>query len=194
MMKEPSPIEAVQQVLLRMGVTPSNVLCMMLIDAVRNTTPPPREVTIGYLSRILESLSPTQALDDWTYRSSREIVKILSDHPAVKAAAKVIDSEHVWDQLEGTIAGMLMRVCTGKDLEEPAPKAHELSEEEIRDENGLARINYTLRLTKEELGKLVDGAMLHRVVWREKNENGYAVEICVDVLESPAGAPEPTKA
>jgi hypothetical protein len=46
-----SPIAAVSRVLSReTSIVPSNVLAMMLIEAVRETTPPSREVTIGMLS------------------------------------------------------------------------------------------------------------------------------------------------
>lgn len=116
-----SPFEAVTRVLERwFGIkNPTNVAVMDLIDAVRDTTPPPREVTINMLSKILQSLEPTEALDAWATRSSREIVKILSQHPTVKQAAKLIDNEHLWCSLEGTLAGMLSRVCRGQDLEDP---------------------------------------------------------------------------
>lgn len=114
-----SPVAAVSRVLLReLGIDkPTNMLVMMLIDAVRETTPPPREVTIGMLTKILQSLDPAQALDDWAVRSSREIVRILSERPEVKRAAA--DSETIWCTLEGVIAGMLFRVCRGMDLVEP---------------------------------------------------------------------------
>jgi hypothetical protein len=118
-----SPIEAVARVLSReSGIQPSNVLAMMLIEAVRATTPPPREVTIGMLSKILRSLEPSEALDTWASRSSREIVKIMSGHPAVQQSAALIDDERLWCTLEGTIAAMLIRVCCGQDLEAPSPE------------------------------------------------------------------------
>jgi transcriptional regulator with XRE-family HTH domain len=100
------------------GKVPGNVLVMRLIDAVRDTTPPPREVTIGMLAKILHALSPSPALDDWAARSAQEIVQILSKHPAVQDAATRIDNEQIWCMLEGTIAGMLLRVCAGQDLDE----------------------------------------------------------------------------
>lgn len=116
-MKIESPIDAVSRVLVReTGAAPSNVLAMMLIDAVRETTPPPREVTIGMLTRILQALSPGQALDAWADRSAREIVQILSEQPAVREVAELVDDERLWCTLEGTIAGMLLRVCRGQDL------------------------------------------------------------------------------
>lgn len=92
-MKIESPVEAVSRVLRRSQIEPSNVLVMMLIDAVRETTPPPREVTIGMLTRILQSLDPASALDDWAVRSSREIVKILSSRPEIKHVAALVDDE-----------------------------------------------------------------------------------------------------
>jgi len=116
-MKIESPVEAVSRVLVReTGAAPSNVLTMMLIEAVRETTPPPREVTIGMLTLILQSLAPDQALDAWAIRSSREIVQILSEQPAVRKVAELVDDERLWCTLEGTIAGMLLRVCRGQDL------------------------------------------------------------------------------
>lgn len=119
-----SPIEAVTRVLAReTSIQPSNVLAMMLIEAVRATTPPPREVTIGMLSMILRSLEPSEALDAWAHRSSRKVVKIMSGHPAVQQAAALIDDERLWCTLEGTIAALLIRVCCGQDLEAPAEGA-----------------------------------------------------------------------
>ena len=116
-MKIESPIEAVSRVLVReTGTVPSTVLAMMLIDAVRETTPPPREVTIGMLTLILQALAPDQALDAWAIRSSREIVKLLSEQSAVRKVAELVDDERLWCTLEGTIAGMLLRVCRGQDL------------------------------------------------------------------------------
>lgn len=113
-----SPVAAVSRVLLReTGSTPSNVLAMMLIDAVRETTPPPREVTIGMLTKILQALEPAQALDEWAVRSAREIVKILSKRPEVQHVAALVADERLWCELEGTLAGMLIRVCRGQDLE-----------------------------------------------------------------------------
>jgi hypothetical protein len=118
MTEKESPIAAVSRVLLReTGSPPSNVLAMMLIDAVRETTPPPREVTIGMLSKILQSLEPSQAIGAWAVRSSREIVKILSTRPEVQHVATLVDDERLWCTLEGVVAGMLIRVCRGQDLE-----------------------------------------------------------------------------
>ena len=117
-MKIESPIEAVSRVLVReTGTLPSTVLAMMLIEAVRETTPPPREATIGMLTLILQALTPDQALDAWAARSSREIVKLLSEQSAVRKVAELVDDERLWCTLEGTIAGMLLRVCRGQDLE-----------------------------------------------------------------------------
>ena len=116
-MKIESPIDAVSRVLVReTGAAPSNVLAMMLIDAVRGNTPPPRETTIGMLTLILQSLAPDQALDAWANRSSREIVQILAEQPAVRKVGELVDDERLWCTLEGTIAGMLLRVCRGQDL------------------------------------------------------------------------------
>jgi hypothetical protein len=116
--KNESPVAAVSRVLFdQLGIDkPSNILVMRLIDAVRETTPAPREVTIGMLSKILQSFDLSDAVEAWADRSSREIVEILSKHPVVKRAAELIDSDHVWCSLEGTIAGMLSRVCRGLDL------------------------------------------------------------------------------
>jgi hypothetical protein len=113
-----STIAAVSRVLSReTGFVPSNVLAMMLIEAVRETTPPPREVTLGMLSKILRSLEPTQALDAWASRASREIVKILSGRPEIQRFAARDEDEHLWCTLEGVIAGLLIRVCCGQDLD-----------------------------------------------------------------------------
>lgn len=111
--KNESPVAAVSRVLFdELGIDkPSNVLIMRLIEAVRETTPPPREITIGILSKILQSLDPAQAVEAWAVRSSREIMTILSGR-----VAELVNSEHLWCSLEGTIAGMLLRVCRGQDL------------------------------------------------------------------------------
>jgi hypothetical protein len=104
---------AVSRVLRHHQIEPSNVLVMMLIDAVRDTTPPPREVTIGMLTKILQSLDPSPTVEAWAVRSSREIVAILSRRPEVRRIADFIDDARIWCTLEGTIAGMLLRVCRG---------------------------------------------------------------------------------
>lgn len=117
-MKVNSPVEAVTQVLSSFGIAVTNILVMELIDAVRDTTPPPREVTIGMLAMILKSLDPASALEGWACRSSREIVKILSELPEVKRIAELHDDERMWCTLEGVISAMLIRVTRGQDLKE----------------------------------------------------------------------------
>ena len=113
-----SPVAAVSRVLSReTGVVPSHTLVMMLIEAVRRTTPVPREVTIAVLSKILRSLEPTQALDAWAVRSSREVVQVLSRRPEVQRVSELVSDEALWCALEGTVAGLLIRVCCGQDLE-----------------------------------------------------------------------------
>ncbi len=112
-----SPIAAVRRVLSQeTGVVPSNVLAMQLIEAVRETTPPPQEVTIGMLTKILRSLEPSNAIDAWATQAAREIVKILSDRPEVKQVADLVNDERLWCTLEGVITAMLIRVCRGQDL------------------------------------------------------------------------------
>lgn len=111
-----SPVTAVTRVLAREGITPSNLLVIMLINAVRDTTPPPNEITIGMLTKILQALEPAQAVDAWADRSSREIVSILSRRPEVRRVAELSDDERIWCTLEGVIASMLLRVCRGQDL------------------------------------------------------------------------------
>jgi len=111
-----SPVTAVSHVLRREGIEPSNRLVMMLIEAVRETSPPPRETTIGMLTKILQSLDPAQVVDAWAVRSSREIVALLSRRPEVRRVADLVDDERLWCSLEGEIAGMLLRVCRGQDL------------------------------------------------------------------------------
>jgi hypothetical protein len=49
-------------------------------------------------------------------RSAREIVSILSKRPEVKRVTELVNDERLWCTLEGTIAGMLHRVCRGQDL------------------------------------------------------------------------------
>lgn len=117
-MRNESPFGAVTRILHSAGVyEPTNSLVMQLIDAVRETTPPPQFVTINMLSKVLQALEPSQALDNWAVRSSREIVKILSQRPEIQHVARLVDNEALWCTLEGTIAGMLLRVCNGKDLD-----------------------------------------------------------------------------
>lgn len=111
-----SQVAAVTRVLRLHNIKPSNGLVTMLIDAVRDTTPPPLEVTIGMLTGILRSLDPADAVDAWTVRSAREIVTILSKRPEVKRVAELVDDESIWRALEGTISGMLSSVCRGQDL------------------------------------------------------------------------------
>src|ERR1700729_1304621 len=104
-MKNESPVDAVHRVCKsQFGFTPSNVHTMMLIDAVRETTPPPMDMTLGLLNKLLQSLDPSNALDAWADRSSREIVKILSQRPEVKHVAELVDDERLWCELEGTIS------------------------------------------------------------------------------------------
>lgn len=112
-----SPVAAVTRILtLEHGIPPNQVLVMKLIEAVRETTPPPREVTIAMLSKILQALNSTEAVEAWADRSAREIVAFLSARPEVRRVAELIADERVWCTLEGTIAGLLLRVCRGQDL------------------------------------------------------------------------------
>lgn len=117
MINDKSPVDAVRDVLRRqLGIDTTNLTVMMLIEAVRETNPPPREVTIGMLARILQSLDPAPALDAWATRSAREIVELLAKRPEVQRIAELVDNEALWCSLEGNIAGMLLRVCRGLDL------------------------------------------------------------------------------
>lgn len=123
-MMDESPFAAAKRVLsAQFGIhEPTNVQVMMLIDAIQEASPPHPDATIASLRAVLRDLRPDSGLDRWATRSSREIVKIMSKHPAVMQAAKLIDNEHLWCQLEGTIAGMLKRVTRGLDLAEKEPE------------------------------------------------------------------------
>lgn len=123
MIPSESPIAAVERVLRHFKIEPTNLMSMMLIDAVRDTTPPPREMTIALLQKLLQSLAPEIALDDWAYRTAREIVSVMTTHPAVRSSAKLIGDERLWCTLEATIEASLLRVCRGLDLKEPAGDA-----------------------------------------------------------------------
>lgn len=134
-----SPVAAVQRVLVReTGSMPSTKLTMLLIEAVRETTPPPREVTVSMLTKILQSLTPSEALTAWADRSSREIVKLLARQPTVQKVAKLVNDERLWCTLEGTIAGMLLRVCCGQDLE--TPDTHAKTTEVLDTQNLTTRV------------------------------------------------------
>lgn len=120
-----SPIAAVSRVFLReTGAAPSHALAMMLIDAVRASSLPPPGTTVRALTRILQSLDPDPSIDAWATRSAREIARILLRRSDVRRAIpRSGDDDHLWDLLEGTIAGILIRVCRGQDLESPEASA-----------------------------------------------------------------------
>lgn len=75
-----------------------------------------------------------------------------------------------------------------------APSGETMSSMEVEKEinEEYTRSTYTLRLTEEEIVRLRNGETLDRVVWRERTAVG-TVEICISVLQSPAGHEEPKK-
>jgi hypothetical protein len=118
-MKDESPIDAVTRVLLsEFGIKPDAVQAMRLIDAVQQSLPPHPDATIASLRAILRDLTPHNGLESWAWRCSREIVSWLSKQGQVHKVAVAVDDERLWCCLEGTLAGMLMRVARGQDLEE----------------------------------------------------------------------------
>lgn len=119
-----SPVAAVTRVLRSKTdiINPSNMLVMMLVEAVQKTTPAPRAVSIAMLTKILQSLDPDKSIDEWATRSAREIVGIMAGWPEVKRVAELVQDEAMWCILEGTIAALLIRVCQGKDLDGQATK------------------------------------------------------------------------
>lgn len=119
-MTDESPVAAVTRVLENQFSikNPGNVRVMILIDAVADSIPPPRDMTIASLRSILRTMEPHQALEGWAHRSSIEIVKIISQHPNVREAAKLVNDERLWDELEGITCALLMRVARGQDLED----------------------------------------------------------------------------
>jgi hypothetical protein len=137
-MKDESPIAAVCRVIMReFEISPTNTQAMMIIEAVRDSSPPPPAFTIAALRSILRTLEPHQGLEGWASRSAGELVRLISKHPAVQAAAKLIDDERLWCSLEGTIMGMLIRVTRGQDLvegEDPKVTTVEELVEEINEE------------------------------------------------------------
>jgi hypothetical protein len=138
-MKDESPIAALERTLKsQFGIEKvNNLQAMIILEAVQQALPPPRGMTIAALRAVLRTLEPHQGLEGWASRSADEIVKIMSKHPAVQAAAKLIDDERLWCSLEGTIMGMLIRVTRGQDLvENEDPKVVTVEElvEEINEE------------------------------------------------------------
>lgn len=118
-MRDESPVAAVQRVLAaRFGIAdPSAVDTMILIDAVRDASPPPREMTIASLRAILRTLVPHDGLEGWARRCAREIVDML-----MRGDREV---EGYWCSIEGVLTAMLLRVTRGQDLTAPPsePKA-----------------------------------------------------------------------
>jgi hypothetical protein len=107
--KDESPFEAVERVLNHHNVEPNPVMVMMLIEAVRDTTPPPQQMTIGLLRKLLISLEPHNGLEAWAVTSAREISTMLAKDFTSK-------HEHAWCAVEGVLTAMLIRVTRGDDL------------------------------------------------------------------------------
>jgi hypothetical protein len=138
-MKDESPIAALERTLKsQFGIEKvSNLQAMIILEAVQQALPPPGAMTIAALRSILRTLEPHQGLEGWASRSADELVRLISKHPAVQAAAKLIDDERLWCSLEGTIMGMLIRVTRGQDLvegEDPKVTTVEELVEEINEE------------------------------------------------------------
>jgi hypothetical protein len=118
-MKDESPFEAVKRVLAgQFNITdPSNVQVMMMIDAVRDTSPPHPDATIASLRAILRSLRPDVGLDSWAHKCANEITSWMAKDAEIRKVALAV-GEGFWCSIEGTLAGMLLRVTRGLDLEE----------------------------------------------------------------------------
>ncbi len=113
-MRDESPFAAVNRVMSsQFGIEPTNVQVMILIDAVQEALPPPREATLASLRAILRSLTPHDGLDAWANKCAREIVEILA-----KGDREV---EGYWCQAEGILTAMLLRVTSGRDLDGTTP-------------------------------------------------------------------------
>ena len=116
-MNDESPVSAVRRVMKKQfNIEPNNVQTMMLIDAVRDALPPHPSATISALRAILRDLRPDNGLDRWATKCAREITEWISKHDQVREIAEAA-GEGFWCSIEGTLAGMLLRVAQGKDLE-----------------------------------------------------------------------------
>lgn len=117
-MKDESPFEAVKRVLAgQFKITdPSNVHVMMLIEAVRETSPPHREATFDTLKAILRSLQPADGLEAWAHRCADEITSWMAKEAEIRKVA-LAAGEGFWCSIEGTLTGMLLRATRGLDLE-----------------------------------------------------------------------------
>lgn len=117
-MKDESPVDAVRRVLKReFDIESKNIQVMMLIEAVRDASPPPQEFTIASLRAVLRTMEPHICLEAWATRCSRDLVAWLSKQAQVHKLAVAVGDERLWCVLEGTLAGMLLRVTQGRDLE-----------------------------------------------------------------------------
>lgn len=118
-MKDESPVAAIKRVLFgQFNISnPSTVQIMMMINAVREASPPHPDATIASLRAILLSLSPDNGLEAWADKCAREITAWISKQADIKKVA-IESGEGFWCTIEGTLAGMLIRVARGLDLEE----------------------------------------------------------------------------
>ena len=121
-MKDESPFEAVKRVLAgQFGIKdPTNIQMMMLIDAVRETSPPHREATFDTLRAILRSLSPVDGLEAWASRCADEITSWMAKDAEIRKVALAV-GEGFWCSIEGTLSGMLMRATRGLDIAPSTP-------------------------------------------------------------------------
>lgn len=119
-MQDESPVAAVTRVLsTEFNITkPSIRQTMMLIDAVQQALPPHPDATIASLRAILRDLHPANGLEGWAIKCAREITGWLSEQEQLHKVAVTLNNEHLWCALEGTLAGMLLRVTSGKDLKD----------------------------------------------------------------------------
>jgi hypothetical protein len=118
-MKDESPFEAVRRVLsnqFHIHET-SDVKLMMIIDAVRDTSPPHPDATIASLRAILRSLRPDDGLDSWAHKCANEITSWMAKDAEIRKVALAV-GEGFWCSIEGTLTGMLLRVTRGLDLED----------------------------------------------------------------------------
>lgn len=116
-MKDESPFEAVKRVLAaQFKITdPSNVQIMMMIEAVRETSPPHREATFDTLRAILRSLQPNDGLEAWASRCADEITSWMAKQADIRKVA-LASGEGFWCSIEGNLTGMLLRATRGLDL------------------------------------------------------------------------------
>src|SRR6185436_5975898 len=117
-MKDESPIAAVNRVMEgQFGITPSAIQAMMLIEAVHDVLPPHPDATIASLRAILGDVTPHSGLEIWARTCAEKIVTCISKQQPVRDIAIAVANEAFWCCLEGTLAGMLLRVTRGLDLE-----------------------------------------------------------------------------